>query len=76
LCVYSTTDNSSTHRFVFVCHPLLGTKKNYLILDVAPFWRGMVLGERGRESVPVVGRRWSENLSHSSDITSAFLSYV
>jgi hypothetical protein len=27
LCVYSTTDNSSTHRFVFVCHPLLGKKK-------------------------------------------------
>jgi hypothetical protein len=27
LCVYSTTDNSSTHRFVFVCRPLLGKKK-------------------------------------------------
>jgi hypothetical protein len=28
LCVYSTTDNSSTqHRFVFVCRPLLEEEK-------------------------------------------------
>jgi hypothetical protein len=74
LCVYSTTDNSSTHidLFLFAVHSW--AKKNYLILDVAPPRR--MVGERGRESVPVVGRRWSENLSHSSDITSAFLSYI
>lgn len=67
------------HTSICFCLPPApgGKKKNYLILDVAPFWRAMVLGERGRESVPVVGRRWSENLSHSSsDITSAFLSYI